>query len=343
MHDLRISRKRSRYHKESSALKFEPPDWLRHHDIQSLMSSGVIRRTILHRRTATLDQGSTERIIKCDNGVRLQIFDFRHDIDTRRPLLIGIHGWHGCHDANYIRSAASILCNAGFDLIRLNLRDHGGSVHLNEGLFHSCLLEETLDAVRLLVDERQLPTGLFGFSLGGNFVLRIAARASQMGIPLYKAVALCPVMDPVATMHALNNGRWFYRWWFMAKWKQALAAKQAAFPYLYDFSDIMAMDSMTEMMRHLVDRYTDFPNLKSYLEGYNLTTGILDELKIPASILLAADDPVVPIESCRNLPSSPFIQTDITRYGSHCGYLVDYRLASWQDFYLLKQFRKMLQ
>ncbi len=49
-------------------------------------------------------------------------------------------------------SLAQSLFNAGFDIVRLNLRDHGETHHLNRDIFHSCLLPEVVGAVKRLQD-----------------------------------------------------------------------------------------------------------------------------------------------------------------------------------------------
>ena len=44
----------------------------------------------------------------------------------------------------------SCCSTRGFDVVRLNLRDHGETHHLNRDLFHSCRLPEVVGAVRAL-------------------------------------------------------------------------------------------------------------------------------------------------------------------------------------------------
>ena len=71
---------------------------------------------------------------------------------------------------------------------------------------------------------------LGGFSLGGNFSLRVAIRAPDAGIDLRKVVAVCPVLEPANTMEALELGWFGFRQYFVRKWKRSLLAKEACFP-----------------------------------------------------------------------------------------------------------------
>ena len=62
--------------------------------------------------------------------------------------VVMLHGWEGDANALYMLSLARRLLARGFEILRLNLRDHGGTQQLNPGLFHSCLLPEVIGAVR---------------------------------------------------------------------------------------------------------------------------------------------------------------------------------------------------
>ena len=99
--------------------------------------------------------------------------------------MIILHGWEGSSSSAYVLAAGAYFYNRGFSVCRLNLRDHGESHHLNEGLFHGALLEETFDAVNTVARTSQnLPVYLLGFSMGANFALRIAIKHAQTPIEI---------------------------------------------------------------------------------------------------------------------------------------------------------------
>ena len=70
------------------------------------------------------------------------------------------------------------------------------------------------------------------FHWGGNFFLRVAARARDAGIELERVVAVCPVLDPAHTLVRLEAGWALYRKYFVWKWQRSLKKKQAAWPQL---------------------------------------------------------------------------------------------------------------
>ena len=88
---------------------------------------------------------------------------------------------------------------------------------------------------------------LAGFSLGGNFMLRVAALPQAAGLGLAGVVAISPVLDPAQAMQALDEGLFVYRRYFIHKWSRSLRRKQALWPAEHDFSDILGDDDLRRM------------------------------------------------------------------------------------------------
>src|SRR5262245_48231979 len=177
---------------------FQPPAWLTNAHLQSILPSLRLRRPLLARRARDMLACADTQIVDCGDGVRL-LGHYSSQTAAGRPpardLAILLHGWEGSSDSLYVLSLGSHLFSLGCDVFRLNFRDHGPSHHLNEDIFHSCRLDEVLGAVRRIqqnLPERRLT--LAGFSLGGNFALRVAAKAPARGIALERSIAICPVL-----------------------------------------------------------------------------------------------------------------------------------------------------
>ncbi len=251
---------------------------------------------------------------------------------TRRRLAVLLHGWEGSSESLYLLSVAEILHQRGFAVLRLNLRDHGGTHALNRELFHSCRLPEVVGAVSRL--QSLFPSHdlhLAGFSLGGNFCLRVGARARAAGIRIARIVAVCPVLDPATTLDALERGRAIYRQYFMYKWRRSLLAKQAAWPDTYEFGELIRDPSLTGMTERMVLRYTDYPDLATYLRGYAITDGVLESLDVPSHIITSEDDPMILVRDLARLARPDALEFTVTRFGGHCGYMDAMRGPSWID------------
>jgi len=318
---------------------FTPPRLLRHADVQAALANSRWRRKLVLGEADSLLAATEDLVIECHDGVRLTA----QHTPPRQPggrVAVLLHGWEGSSRSLHVVSGADRLWREGFRIVRINMRDHGESQHLNRGIFHSCRLDEMVDAVRWVRD--RFPGEslyLSGYSLGGNFALRIAS-AGGAALGLARVVAICPVLDPEETMEALDRGSVIYRQYFISKWRRSLELKARAFPDEYDFGRLSRFRSLRDMTEFFVTRYTEFPDLVSYLRGYAITGERLATLSVPAAILLADDDPVIPAESASRLARPASLTVDRSRWGGHCGFLLDFRLRTWSDDYLVRQFQK---
>jgi predicted alpha/beta-fold hydrolase len=236
-----------------------------------------------------------------------------------------------------VLSLGSHLFSLGCDVFRLNFRDHGPSHHLNEDIFHSCRLDEVVGAVRSIqqsLPERRIT--IAGFSLGGNFALRVAAQAPQAGIKLERSAAVCPVLRPHSTMEVLESGWSIYQKYFISKWKRSLRLKQKYFPKRYDFSQILAQKSIRTMTEMLVQNFSEFSDLDAYLNGYAITGDALANLQVPSHILISLDDPIIPAHDLQHLANTPHLHVTSIPNGGHCGFMDSFNKESWADRQLAK-------
>ncbi len=279
---------------------FRPPAWLTNRHAQSVFPSLPFRRPGVERRCRELIRASRPLLLDCGEGVRLLAHHATQQDVGRAPakrLAVLLHGWEGSAQSLYILSLGQRLLDHGFDVVRLNLRDHGESHDLNPGIFHSCRIAEVVGAVqRIQALNPERGINLAGFSLGGNFFLRVAARARGAGIELERVVAVCPVLDPAHTLVRLESGWALYRQYFVWKWHRSLKKKQAAWPQAYDLGPVQALDNLTDMTDHLVRTYGGYPSLQQYLQGYAIVGDALESIAHPTRIISAADDPIIPVE-----------------------------------------------
>ena len=210
----------------------------------------------MERRAIPVRAASDELLLECGDGVTLQAFHASPAKRGREPgkrVAVLLHGWEGSADSTYVLSLSQTLFALGFEVVRLNLRDHGATHHLNRELFHSCRLPEVVGAVRTLAQQfAGLPMVLAGFSLGGNFMLRVAAHREARDLPIERVIAVSPVLDPAVTMITLEHGPRLYHSYFVRKWSRSLAKKQQAWPDAYDFEELLRIRSLREMTRQLV-------------------------------------------------------------------------------------------
>jgi hypothetical protein len=311
--------------------EFRPSFGLRPAHLQTILASVGPRRSDVRKRSAAIVRASQDVILECGDGVRLLAHHTLHG-DRQRDLVVLLHGWEGSGESQYLLSAAAHLYAAGYDIVRLNLRDHGPTHQLNQDLFHSCRIDEVVGAIaainQLFPHDRLL---FLGYSLGGNFGLRLALKAPSRGITLDAVAAICPVLDPAHTMRQLEARTFVYRQYFVYKWARSLRRKAAAWPGHFDFSDILSRPTLKSMTHALVERFTHYANMPEYLNGYAVVDGVLADLQVPTLIIATEDDPIIPIADLSRLARPAALVIDQQRYGGHCGFLEALSGPSWAD------------
>jgi predicted alpha/beta-fold hydrolase len=310
---------------------------LRSRHTQSLISSSPLRRRVVWRRSGALRAAQRPILLDGGEGVRLEGFHSVQPGGSSRGLVTLLHGWEGSVNSNYILSNGARLFSQGFDVFRLNFRDHGDTHHLNPGMFHSNRLEEVINALVDLQSKLDpAPWMLAGYSLGGNFALRVALNAARAGLELRQVVSVCPVIDPAKALQSMEEGNWFYERYFERKWSRSLKIKRECFPEIYAGDDWNQLRGLRERTHYLATRYAGFEDSEAYYDGYSIAKDRLAALKVPATILTSADDPVVPVDDFDSLPDIPQLEILVSAYGGHCGFLKNWKLESMAEDLILQ-------
>jgi len=312
----------------SGKKEFIPAFPMKNGHIQTIATGASFRRSLVRRRAAGMLAAGSRRIIPCNDDVRLLGHYSAHNPPSSNIVIL-IHGWGGSAESSYVVSAAGFLWDKGFDIFRLNLRDHGGTEHLNRGLFHSCRIKEVVSAIKeIQLLFRRKRTFVLGFSLGGNFALRIALRAPGAGIAIDRVAAVSPVLDPAHTMDAIENGWRLYHRYYLKKWRESLAAKKKSFPDIQGLENLDRFFSLSEMTAYFVKHFTDYPDMQDYFEGYTLTGDRLSGLSVPTLVITAKDDPVIPVEDFSSISKNDMLHLEIYGHGGHCGFFTGPMLKS---------------
>ena len=272
-----------------------------------------------------------EVLLDAGDGVQLLGHYTPQEQGSSRGLILLLHGWEGGFDSTYMITTGGYFYGEGYDIFRLNLRDHGGTHHLNEGLFNSSLIEETHRAVQKAAESGgDLPFFVVGFSLGGNFAMRMALRHGRHPIRnLRRVFAVSPVLDPQKATQAMDRSLFVYSRYFLNKWKQSLRKKQSLFPHRYDFNDLMECRTLMEITDRILLRYSPYPTAREYFQTYTITGRRYCDLSVPLLVLASADDPIIPVEDFYQLEGNHHLRVRVERYGGHCGFLNNYRLQAW--------------
>ncbi len=313
--------------RKNEHINFLPSVIVRNPHIQSILASSKMR--VLTK--SLFLRNSEEMIVPTSTGSSLLAFYSQHH--NPKGLIILLHGWEGSSSSAYIIEASYYFFKLGFSVCRLNLRDHGESHYLNEGLFHGALLEETFDAVNSLTNlSAGKPVHLIGFSMGGNFALRIARKYSSSPYTALKSVfAISPPLDPYKTTLTIDSGYSFYRRYFLNKWKRSLIKKQNLFPQKYNFSKILTARTCMELTEAIMPYFPEFPSYRDYFNLYTLKSDFVDDLRLPVKIFIAEDDPVIPMGDFDALDNNHYLSILRQNFGGHCGFIDLFPMNCWYN------------
>ena len=319
----------------SNDSRFIPPLFLRGAYTQTILASARIRA--LGRNP--MRKAESEILIDAGGGVRLQGFFSAQRTRPALGLVILLHGWEGSAESTYIMHSGRYLYDQGYNIFRLNFRDHGNTHHLNEGVFYAILLDEVFNAVKT-ASGLPGPSRVFlmGFSLGGNFALRIARKCSDDVIEnLRHVVAISPAIDPSKATDALDQSL-ILRWYFLKKWRRSLAIKQKIYPHLYDFGGIMKLETLRALTDALLKKYSSYKDTQEYFMGYTLTGESIKALSIPATIIASRDDPAIPSDDFSGLVLGASTRLFMHDFGGHNGFLEGVFKPTWYEKYANKIF-----
>lgn len=319
---------------------FRPARYLRNAHVQTVLASSPFRAWGKNPMRAAARQV----ILTTRDKIRLLGLNSPHNDRKAAGKVILLHGWEGSAESTYILCTGNALFQRGYDIFRLNFRDHGDSHHLNQGLFYAVLLEEVFQAVRqVCVQAEGKPVFLVGFSLGGNFALRIARRMQQTPIEnLSHVVAISPVLDPAKSTLKIDQYP-LIRKYFLKKWLQSLNKKQQLFPDVYDFAPAMPLKSIQAVTDILLEKYSDFNSSGQYFREYSLLMAAVKDIGVDTTIITARDDPIIPVEDFYQLELNERTHLSIHDFGGHNGFIDGFFLKSWYEQQLANLFDEIIK
>lgn len=282
----------------------------------------TIAPALYQRRFPLVESSVTERHFEVEPGSHVLAHCHWSSQPKSAPTLIILHGLEGCSDSHYVLGSAEKALALGMNVVRMNMRNCGDTMHLTPTLYNSGLSAD----VMAVVNELRLNDGLeqiylAGFSMGGNIVLKAAAECESSEV-LAGVVAISPSLDLAPCVDELERGfNQIYQLRFLHGLKNKIRSKHKLYPDLYDTRLLRSIRSV----RAFDDAYTaplsGYGNAANY---YRLASALplLDRIAVPTLIVQAQDDPFVPFASF-NAPQfkNPHIHLLSPAYGGHNGFL----------------------
>jgi predicted alpha/beta-fold hydrolase len=243
----------------------------------------------------------------------------------RHPTLIALHGLESSSHAHYVRGLAAKAYAAGFNAVRLNQRNCGGTEHLSDSLYHSGLTGDAVAIMQELMDVDGLRAfAIAGYSLGGNLALKLAGDYGADPPPQLKAVcAVSPTMDLAVCVDALEQKQnAIYQWHFVRNLKRRMRRKAAAFPGKWSLAPLGRINSIRSFDEAYTAPHHGFRDASDYYYRASAMR-VINRIAVPTLIITAADDPFVPPEPFldADVSNNPRVTLSVTSHGGHCGFI----------------------
>ena len=212
---------------------------------------------------------------------------------ARRAVLL-VHGISGGADSRYMRTAAAAALAQGLSVLRISLR---GCDRLGEDYYHAGLASDLAAALASRELDDVDSVSVLGFSLGGHLALRLACGPP---VPRLAAVAaVCSPHDLGAGQASIDRARLaLYRRYVLRGLKDIYAACAARRPVPLPLAEARRIRSMWEWDERVVAPRHGFAGAADYYARESAGPR-LGGLAVPALLVAAEADPMVPAETMR--------------------------------------------
>lgn len=265
------------------------------------------------------------RLFEVEPGVNVLAHCRWQPRPAESPTVILWHGIEGSTASVYMIATAHKAFQAGFNVLRVNFRNCGGTEHLTPTLYHGGLSGD----LRAIISELVIKDSLrriypIGFSLGGNVVLKLAGEFGTTPPPHIAAIcAISPSVDLAAsTALILQKRNRLYHGNFVRNLKRKVRAKHKLFPGQYDLTKLDAVRTLRDFDEHFTSIHNGFNNADDYYYRCS-SIRVVHQIRVPTLIIHSEDDPFIPFDPLRAniFAENPYVFLLKTERGGHVAFI----------------------
>lgn len=284
----------------------------------------TIVAAFLPRRFPRLS-ASVPRLFEVEPGTQVRADCHWQEEPRKHPTLVLLHGLEGSSDSGYMLGTAEKAGTAGFNVVRLNQRNCGGTEGLTPTLYHSGRSGDIRAVLLELIERDRLPEVFAaGFSMGGNLVLKMAGEFGDSAPPELRGfVAVAPCFDLAACVNALGEPQnVHYERHFVRRLKGRMRRKARLFPKIYSLGRMRRIRTVRDFDEIITARFCGFEGADDYY-ARSSAMHVLEAIRRPTLIVTAQDDPFVPFSTFEHaaIRGNPNIRIIAPRHGGHCGFV----------------------
>lgn len=234
-----------------------------------------------------------------------------------------VHGLEGSSEARYMIQTAAKLNQEGYSVIRINLRNCGGTEKLSQSLYNAGMSDD-LDAVLNFYQKYHWEEFfLIGFSLGANLVGKYAGeKGHAIDAKIKKVILISPPLDLSKTLVKMSQGfSKVYNSHFTKLLKAKYNRKCTYHPHLFDKKILNHIKNLLDFDNLITGPYFGFKDAQEYYE-WGSSIKYIQNSQVPIYILQSLDDPIVDTSDHKDLlnAKNKNIKITITEKGGHVGF-----------------------
>ena len=257
-----------------------------------------------------------------------------------RLTLLLVHGLEGSSDSRYIRGITALAWVRGWNVIRMNMRNCGGTESWSPTLYHSGLSADVAAVLRHFAGKYGLQrVAMAGYSMGGNLVLKLAGELGSGAPPwLRAAVAVSPAADLAPSADALHEpANRVYEWHFLRRLARSFQAKVRLFPERYAGAKLGPIRSIRDFDQEITARFSGFTGADDYY-ARSSAGQFVHQIALPTLVVHADDDPFIRLtpETAARMAANPAITLVGTANGGHCAFLAAGPERHWAEATLIR-------
>ncbi|HWR17950.1 MAG TPA: alpha/beta fold hydrolase [Terriglobales bacterium] len=266
-----------------------------------------------------------ERLFQVDTDVQVLCHCHWQPDRAQRTTIIIVHGLEGSSESQYVVGTSNKAWDLGMNVVRMNMRNCGGSEKLTPTLYNCSMSGDVGAIVRTLIEGDGLQSiALAGFSMGGNLVLKLAGEwHTDAPRQLAAVTAVSPIIDlspSSAALHDWQNRLYEYR--FLRDLHDSVSRKAKLYPDRYKTYPVFSIRSLREFDDKITAPHGGFKDAEDYYHRAG-SAQVVHRIAVPTLIIHSLDDPFIRLthETRSKILANPHIRYLETRHGGHCAFL----------------------
>ena len=268
------------------------------------------------------------KYMRVPDGTQLAIDYIKQQNFDNHPSIVFLDGFPGSSSSRFSQRIAQKSYHYGFNVILVNQRGQGNTLHLTKSVCDSGMENDIAIALDNFDSWGFKKLYIVGLSYGGFLgLLTLGRLGKSISKNISGMAAISPAVDTANSWQVYENPS-LARWYLIGNMKKLVYKRAKIDPYgTWDIGKIKKVRTLKQWDKALMHTwgYPDkFSSVEEYYDKVNVLP-LIPNIHIPTLAIHAEDDPILPVKPFydKAFKSNDQIVTIITKYGGHGGFIAD--------------------